>query len=43
MKRCKIINFVEEHAGAVTCGTYAVTMGVMVFMYKKFLDKIAND
>lgn len=43
MKQCKIINFVEEHAVAVTCGTYAVAMGVIVFMYKKFLDKIAND
>lgn len=43
MKRCKIINFVEEHEGAVMCGTYAVAMGVIVFMYKKFLDKIAND
>ena len=43
MKQCKIINFIEEHAVAVTCGTYAVAMGVVVFMYKKFLDKIAND
>lgn len=43
MKQCKIINFVEEHVGAVICGTYAVSMGVVVFMYKKFLDKIAND
>ena len=43
MKQCKIIDFVEEHAVAVTCGIYAVEMGVIVFMYKKFLDKIAND
>ena len=43
MKQCKIINFVEEHVYAVICGTYAVAMGVMVFVYKKCLDKIAND
>ena len=43
MKQRKIINFVEEHVGTVICGTYAVAMGAIVFMYKKFLDKIAND
>ena len=43
MKQRKIINFIEEHAGAITCGIDVVAMGVMVFIYKKFLDKIVND
>ena len=38
----KVIEFMGDHAGAIIAGTYAVTMGICVVMYKKYLNHLED-
>lgn len=40
--KTKVIEFVEDHVGAIIAGTYAVTAGICVVMYKKYLNHLED-
>lgn len=40
--KTKVIEFMGDHAGAIIAGTYAVTMGICVVMYKKYLNNLLD-
>lgn len=40
--KTKVVEFMEDHAGAIIAGTYAVTMGICVVMYKKYLNNLLD-
>lgn len=40
--RTKVVEFMVDHAGAIIAGTYAVTMGICIVMYKKYLNHLED-
>lgn len=40
--KTKVAEFMEDHAGAIVAGTYAVTMGICAVMYKKYLNHLED-
>lgn len=40
--KTKVVEFMGDHAGAIIAGTYAVTMGICVVMYKKYLNHLED-
>lgn len=40
--KTKVTKFMGDHAGAIIAGTYAVTMGICVVMYKKYLNHLED-
>lgn len=40
--KTKVTEFMGDHAGAIIAGTYAVTMGICVVMYKKYLNHLED-
>lgn len=40
--KTKVVEFMENHAGAIIAGTYAVAMGTCIVMYKKYLNQLTD-
>ena len=40
--KTKVAEFMGDHAGAIIAGTYAVTMGICIVMYKKYLNHLED-
>ena len=40
--KIKVTEFMEDHTGAIVAGMYAVTMGICVVIYKKYLNHLED-
>ena len=40
--KTKVVEFMDNHAGAIIAGTYAVAMGACIVMYKKYLNHLGD-
>ena len=40
--KTKVTEFMDNHAGAIIAGLYAVAMGTCVVMYKKYLNHLED-
>lgn len=40
--KTKVVEFMDNHTGAIIAGAYAVTAGIFVVMYKKYLNNLLD-
>lgn len=40
--KTKVVEFMDNHAGAIIAGVYAVTMGTCIIMYKRYLNVLSD-
>ena len=40
--KTKVVEFMDNHAGAIIAGVYAVTMGTCIIMYKRYLNNLLD-
>lgn len=40
--KTKVVEFMDNHAGAIIAGVYAVGMGTFIIMYKRYLNNLLD-
>ena len=40
--KTKVVEFMDNHAGAIIAGAYAVAMGTCIIMYKRYLNHLGD-
>lgn len=40
--KTKVVEFMDNHAGAIVASAYAVAMGTCIIMYKRYLNHLAD-
>ena len=40
--KTKVVEFMDNHAGAIIAGAYAVAMGTCIIMYKRYLNTLSD-
>ena len=40
--KTKVVEFMDNHAGAIIAGAYAVAVGACIIMYKRYLNNLLD-